>query len=160
MYLILFQLATLSSNQLSSQGRIKILQERLSQRDAEMQKVKHDKLEQTNVVAKEQNDKEKSWQVEIQKLNSELQFLQKELQDELQKKKGVVHNNKPTATSSRPGVSPKPAYDFSGDFQPSQKVAASKPKTDSQVHTQCVSGIWLWRIIFNTLIHFQSFILI
>ena len=117
-----------------SQGRIKILQEKLSQKETEIQKLRQERVDQLNQAVRDQSEMEKCWQSKLEKLNSELQFTKHELNEAIQKH----------ATPPRKCIKPKPAtqqstssdkqgYDFSGDFIPPQKLNTSKVKKDAVI---------------------------
>ena len=120
--------------QMTTHGRIKILQDKLAQRESEIQKIRQERMDQQNQAAKDQTNIDKSWQDKLEKLKSELQFTKHELNEAIQKQSSCISKAvqpKPNAVKS--GSSISKGYDFSGDFISMQKQNTSKPQKDAML---------------------------
>ena len=118
---------------MTSQGRIKILQEKLSQRESEIQKIRQDKLDQLNQFTKDQTEKERSWQEKVDKLKLELQFTKHELNEAMQKQLYARKTIPPKPAVQASANDGKQGYDFSVDFTSSPKTNTSRSKKDAML---------------------------
>ena len=120
-----FQICKIRKEQLSKDGQINILKANLTTKESELTKERKDKYEIVRTNANERSKKEDSLQHEIERLQTELQFKERDLESETRKWK---HTRVSTAGSDDSSNSSTPRVVLV-PHSPLSTKAANQPKS-------------------------------
>ncbi|CAC5410309.1 ATRIP [Mytilus coruscus] len=124
------ELESAKDDRYSNEGRLKILQDNLSRKDAELGDIRHERAKYIEQQKREQTEKEKNLQTEVDKLTTQLQFKDKEL-DNFRDRCRTLES----ASAAGPSVSPVRSPCVSSPTVKKQKTEDKSPKARSSFPT-------------------------
>ncbi|XP_063433362.1 ATR-interacting protein-like isoform X2 [Mytilus trossulus] len=124
------ELESAKDDRYSNDGRLKILQQNLSSKDAELGIIRQERAKYIEQQKREQTEKEKNLQTEVDKLTTQLQFKDKEL-DNFRDRCRTLES----ASAAGPSVSPVRSPRVSSPLVKKHKTEDNSPKGRSSFPT-------------------------
>lgn len=134
------QLNTAKEDSLSNEGRLKILQNNLTKKESELSEIRQERAKHIEQQKREQTEKERSLQSEVDKLTTQIQFKDREI-DNFKDRCRTLESQCSASTSNRSPVrSPvvkKPRY---GDKSPKGRSSFPTSQSFMAEHSTSQSG--------------------